>query len=527
MATVLTRSGAFETISAGGIAQFDSDAAWVQNDLVVYGDAIYSANTDKVVGGPTFAVAASGDNTWRPVGNAGLVSEYGGGSIAGQAVTSGTTADLATFTLPSAGVWNVSFSIRASVGAINSWGVITLADSSNNTIPGSDTITNFINPDSTTVPDLQGTSTRTVQVTTTGAATYKIRMKAVNAQVTVRADTVDGNGSSDYTWNKISGYLPAIGYEANSIFVRKDASQAMTNNTTVAWDSVLQQSSSGISYNSGTGEFTVNVAGTYDLFAEINWNPMTASWAEWRWEKNNTRIGRTTVSYRGAVAANESTGETNSCIVDCLVGDVLTLKVSATDGNNTQTIRGGFATAKIKQISKQLPVTTKFEDASNAYQMPDNNSSYSLAAGAQMTYLDGVWQPNVVEASLNAGVDFTNPWGEIAVYFAGSGNRNFQLKNVSGSTKFVFVRDWYKILTTNGMQQSYTWENTALANNGVTALWADNTINFVFAGSGEQAIIIVADSAADYEAGNYSEYEFRGVVGGGYNNNHFSLKRVR
>ena len=335
---------------------------------------------------------------------------------------------------------------------------------------------------------------------------------------------VDSDGRVRITQD-VSSNLSALGYEANSIFVRRDASQAMTSNTTIVWDSILQQTSAGISYNSSTGEFTVNVAGTYDLFAEVNWNPMTASWAEWRWEKNNARIGRTKVSYRGAVAANESTGETNSCFVDCVVGDVLALKVSATDGNNTQNVRGGFATAKIKQISKQLAITTEFADASDSFKTPDDNVGYSIIDGAQMTYLDGKWQPNAVQGNANAGIAFPNPWGQFTLWMSTSGNRNFRLRNNTGATAYFCLSSDYAVFG-QGANDHRSSAND-VAGGGDLPLWSDNSLSFGSHGSWEKSNIKIATTRDTMLTGDYTEYEVFCVVGSGYLNNHFTVRRLK
>jgi hypothetical protein len=64
-----TKNSTNQVILVGNnIFPYDSDSIWSLNDLVVYEDNIYAANTDKVGNGAPFTVAVGGNNTWRRIG---------------------------------------------------------------------------------------------------------------------------------------------------------------------------------------------------------------------------------------------------------------------------------------------------------------------------------------------------------------------------------------------------------------------------------------------------------------------------
>jgi alpha-tubulin suppressor-like RCC1 family protein len=384
--------------------------------------------------------------------------------------------------------------------------------------------------------------------TTSGVGTFRIRDEFVSATVTkIAANTpttielndvmdVDAATPSDgdalvfdsatSTWKPgavASGSTLGVAAE---YFTTKMTNQNYYSplNGTFIWDTVGE--SVGMSYDTTTGFFTLKAGVTYELSAAIKHNNIDgySRHAFVEVDNGNAIIG--TSGLAESLFRNTAFGQ--QPLAYAIYTPTVDTRVALRGFeafNGWVHAEGSFMS--VKAIANQLPITTKFEDASNSYLLPNNDAVYSLEPGAQMTYLDGVWQPNAVQATADAGVVFGNPWGEIALFMTTGGNRNFNIQNVSGATKFIFVRDWNKLLGINGVQQSYVWDITTFAAGATTSLWGDGSLNMGLAGSGEQAIIIVADDEAAYRAGQYREYHFRGVVGTGYLNNHFSLKRMR
>jgi len=122
--------------------------------------------------------------------------------------TSPATAQiLITFTLPSAGTWDVIYSMRAQ-GSSPFAGEVGLWDSAGNQLLDSEILASYL-----TSSDGSGAGTGTGRyfITTTGAATYTMRAWASTGSFTVYG-TADGNGASSVSWVQLTGgYVGATG----------------------------------------------------------------------------------------------------------------------------------------------------------------------------------------------------------------------------------------------------------------------------------------------------------------------------
>ena len=135
---------------------------------------------------------------WTTIATAGgsgsVAAEFGAQFLTSNvAVTSPTPVDLITFTLPSAGTWEVISFMRAQ-GTPGFAAEFAVFDSSNVIVPNSEIICAF--------GESASTGTGVIRITTTGAAVYKL--KGFASTQTFTAFT-DHNGRTGVTWKKLSG----------------------------------------------------------------------------------------------------------------------------------------------------------------------------------------------------------------------------------------------------------------------------------------------------------------------------------
>jgi hypothetical protein len=135
---------------------------------------------------------------WTTIATAGgsgsVAAEFGAQFLTSNvAVTSSIPVDLITFTLPSAGTWEVISFMRAQ-GTPGFAAEFAVFDSSNVIVPNSEIICAF--------GESASTGTGVIRITTTGAAVYKL--KGFASTQTFTAFT-DHNGRTGVTWKKLSG----------------------------------------------------------------------------------------------------------------------------------------------------------------------------------------------------------------------------------------------------------------------------------------------------------------------------------
>ncbi|MEK6546879.1 MAG: hypothetical protein AABZ56_01040 [Bacteroidota bacterium] len=173
-----------------------TDASTISNPqtgLLVYckGDAGLSAGYYFWNGALWATIATAG-------GSGSVAAEYGSEWMGASqiAVTSGTPVTVVTFTLPSAGTWEVIYFTR-SQGAAGYAGESALFDPSGVLVPNSEILSAY--------GELASTGTGLARVTTTGAGTYTL--KAWSSVGSYNAFS-DFNGRTGVTWKKISGNTP-------------------------------------------------------------------------------------------------------------------------------------------------------------------------------------------------------------------------------------------------------------------------------------------------------------------------------
>ena len=131
-------------------------------------------------------------------GGSGSVAAEFGTQILGStiAINSATPTDVLSFTLPSAGTWEIIYFLRAQ-GTAGFAGELGIYDPSGIIVPNSEILAAF--------GENASTGTGIVRITTTGAAIYKLKAWASTGTYGVYSEN---NGRSGVTWQKISGNAP-------------------------------------------------------------------------------------------------------------------------------------------------------------------------------------------------------------------------------------------------------------------------------------------------------------------------------
>jgi hypothetical protein len=131
----------------------------------------------------------------------GSVRNLTAGEATGTALTipSGTTSDLITFTLPSAGTWLITYSLRAQIVSAGAYVVASITDNSNTLVNNSQALVGYFA--GTTFSEFQAPATMAALVTTTGSAVYKIRGRANNASITIPSNN---DGVLKAWWFRVS-----------------------------------------------------------------------------------------------------------------------------------------------------------------------------------------------------------------------------------------------------------------------------------------------------------------------------------
>ena len=143
--------------------------------------------------------------TWATIataGGSGSVAAEFGSQFIGSNVLINTVApiDVLSFTLPSAGTWEVISVVRVQYSSAGYAAEFALYDPSGNIVPNSEILPAY--------GQIGSTGTGAITITTSGAATYKLKAWASGAPTYPYNVTTDGNGRTGVTWKKISGNAP-------------------------------------------------------------------------------------------------------------------------------------------------------------------------------------------------------------------------------------------------------------------------------------------------------------------------------
>jgi hypothetical protein len=138
---------------------------------------------------------------WATIATAGgsgsVAAEFGTEILATSvAISSAVPVDIVSFTLPSAGTWEIIYFLRAQ-GTAGFAGEFGLYDPTETKVPNSEILAAY--------GENASTGTGVVRITTTGAATYKLKAWASTGTYGVYSEY---NGKTGVTWKKISGNAP-------------------------------------------------------------------------------------------------------------------------------------------------------------------------------------------------------------------------------------------------------------------------------------------------------------------------------
>lgn len=211
------------------------------------------------------------------------VAEYGEVVQPSNIAFSATTdTDVMSFTLPTAGVWEVTYNVTSQINSsINGRGAW-ISDNSNVVIAntGSSAVSN---PSGGTINAFLPL-TQTARITTTGATTYKVRFRADTPGTLVAnlSGVVGGISSilqNKVVYTKIAGQLPSTGTTVDYVNVYRTSDIAVAGQTAIVFNTVL---SGNIPYNTSNGQFTLTAGKTYKLTGNVNLNQTsTALFTAW------------------------------------------------------------------------------------------------------------------------------------------------------------------------------------------------------------------------------------------------------
>ena len=156
--------------------------------------------TGQTGAGNTGATGATG-----PTPNSPPVSGSVYQNTANIAVSSSTPVTVATFTLPSAGTWDVTYWMRSQSSGGTFAGEFLLYDSSGTAVPNSQILSYY----NTLVASQSSTGTGRIIITTTGSETYTMRAFASSGAFN---STSDNNGTTGVTYVQMTGgYIGSTG----------------------------------------------------------------------------------------------------------------------------------------------------------------------------------------------------------------------------------------------------------------------------------------------------------------------------
>ena len=224
---------------------------------------------------------ASGYYFWNGTAWATIATEGGSGSVAAEfgsvyqgsnvSVTSLTPVDILSFTLPSAGTWEVNSFVR-SQGAPTFIGGYAIYDPAGTLVANSEILSAY-GPNA-------ATATGVIRITTTGSAAYKLKAWASLGSYSVMTNN---DGRTGVTWKKISGNAPVTGQSVDYIQASLSANQTLSSAGNITFNT---SSGTGISITSGGFNLLANK--TYKLEAALGGT--SGGYAYYGWVDNSNTL---------------------------------------------------------------------------------------------------------------------------------------------------------------------------------------------------------------------------------------------
>jgi hypothetical protein len=286
---------------------------------------------------------------WKSLTNATAVAaEYGTvtvplGSYTTANVSTFTDITGASFTLPSAGAWRVTYTLPTAVNLDTA--VVRLTDTSNVKI-GED-----VRYEGNSATAVRSPLTNEYIVTTTGATTYKLRVATNNQTVGIPSDE-----PGTIVYQKISGYTPVIGQTVDYVSVtRAGTGYTTTSGQAYLFDTVQAGT---IPYNTGTGRFTLEAGKTYELSSaiEVDANTGLVSYF-WYNVTNATNLSGNAVNNAANRTTFQSDQQTATAIFTPTVDTLVEVRTVGAVNTNASAHRS-FAT--IKQLGSSAAFAGSF-----------------------------------------------------------------------------------------------------------------------------------------------------------------------
>jgi hypothetical protein len=310
--------------------------------------------------GATVTIYSNGVNCYTTNGQS-VVSEYGELQIPQSLQQAKSTAYAAvpstTFTLPSAGVWDVSYDMTLSTfgGGLGEYWTTRLFN-----VTSGSAVSNSISNSSMDVTT-QGTGQpkrfgKRVQITTTGATQFRIEAQFPNS---TNNYTVSGNGSpaesGKVTWQKINGNVASAGQLTDYVQVRTAVSVTSsipTNTQTVIFDAV---GGGNIPYNTSTGVFTLSAGKTYRMQLGMRATLPSAgsSWGQYTFVDSGTNTPLI-ANVVARVTSSNSTGNQDNMSTAEIIYTPTTMQTVKVIQNVNQGISFGWNDAGSYVIIQQL-----------------------------------------------------------------------------------------------------------------------------------------------------------------------------
>lgn len=455
-------------------------------------------------------------NAWATIATAGgsgsVAAEFGTEVLAANVgITSSSAVDVLSFTIPTAGTWELIYFLRAQ-GAPGFAGECAIFDPAGMVVPNSEVIAAF--------GENASTGTGIVRITTTGGGTYKL--KAWASSGTFNA-TSDYNGRTAITWKKISGNAPVTGQSVDYVSVMLTTDQS---NSTAGQNVKFQTIQAGnIPYDASTGNFSLTAGKTYRLFALASLNGTSPAGSAldiiWR-TADGVNIG----PLGSLISANTNINFSGQGVVDYIFTPLTNTTVSlyiSFVGNSTTVLRAYATNATITQIGSSAIVNPWTLSGTNTFNttgkvgIGTNAPTQALdvignvKTSGNYMYSDGSTTAKKVAGYYNSEIYLSLDNIKVACTRNGAGGSMAGLS--IGAVSTTFVADLSATYSNNGIGGS-------TATNITYSTTASNSAFGWGFGQGNQSTYILNDIT------NSRVYRIILMIGAAYNNNFISIERL-
>lgn len=304
-------------------------------------------------------------------------SEFGTLMLAGGSTFTGTTdTDIAgtSFTLPSAGTWEVSYNVGLNNTTTDNV-FISIYSASNVIVTDSVSIIN-------SPANIYNNVTQTVRIVTTGGTTYKLRGRANSGSATILSNV---NQSSNISWKKIGGYIPSIGQSVDYCYATLNSNM---NSAASGIDVGSWTRREGNIVADGVTKFSLRAGKTYELSANFysnSFSSTTGGFAYINWvDVSNVLLPNAT---QASLVDSQHTGSLNTqsearvAITPTVDMDVK-LRITSASGNFTLRAEScvmitQLGSTNITIVPDPTPIITRF--TANGTWTPNANMKYAIA----------------------------------------------------------------------------------------------------------------------------------------------------